>query len=51
MALSYVFSISAIIVGLLVLVALSYRQTIFAYPKGGGSYTVARETSEQVPVS
>src|ERR1700732_3243797 len=28
---------------LLVIVATSYRQTIFAYPKGGGSYTVDRE--------
>src|ERR1041385_6587390 len=41
-ALNYVVPISAVIVGLLVLVALSYRQTIFAYPNGGGSYTVAR---------
>jgi amino acid transporter len=42
-ALSYVVPISAVIVGLLVLVGLSYRQTIFAYPGGGGSYTVARD--------
>src|SRR5919206_477896 len=42
-ALGYVVPISAVIVGLLVLVALSYRQTIFAYPGGGGSYTVAKE--------
>src|SRR5690242_4934050 len=42
-ALGYVMPVSAVIVGLLVLVALSYRQTIFAYPGGGGSYTVARE--------
>src|ERR1700755_962659 len=42
-ALSYVIPIGAVIVGLLVLVALSYRQTIFAYPGGGGSYTVAKE--------
>src|ERR1043165_3923451 len=42
-ALSYVVPISAVIVGLLVLVALSYRQTIFAYPGGGGSYTVAKD--------
>jgi amino acid transporter len=42
-AVSYVLPISAVIVGLLVLVGLSYRQTIFAYPGGGGSYTVARE--------
>jgi amino acid transporter len=42
-ALQYVVPISAVIVGLLVLVGLSYRQTIFAYPNGGGSYTVAKE--------
>src|SRR3954466_13950561 len=42
-AINYVGSISGIIVGLLVLVALSYRQTIFACASGGGSYTVARD--------
>jgi amino acid transporter len=42
-AVRYVLPISAVIVGLLVLVGLSYRQTVFAYPHGGGSYTVARE--------
>ncbi|HEY2375859.1 MAG TPA: APC family permease [Gemmatimonadaceae bacterium] len=42
-AINYVVPISAVIVGLLVLVALSYRQTIFAYPGGGGSYTVAKD--------
>ena len=31
------------ITGLLVIVALSYFQTIHAYPSGGGSYIVARE--------
>ncbi|HEX6537350.1 MAG TPA: APC family permease, partial [Gemmatimonadaceae bacterium] len=42
-ALHYVVPVSAVIVGLLLLVALSYRQTIFAYPGGGGSYTVAKD--------
>src|SRR5438045_2000131 len=42
-AVAYVVPISAVIVGLLALVGLSYRQTIFAYPGGGGSYTVAKE--------
>ncbi|MFY2558426.1 APC family permease [Corallococcus terminator] len=37
------FPITACIVGLLVVVASSYRQTIAAYPRGGGAYTVARE--------
>ncbi|MBN1146502.1 MAG: APC family permease [Anaerolineales bacterium] len=31
------------ITGLLVMVAISYRQTIYGYPSGGGSYVVARE--------
>ncbi len=48
-ALSYVVPISAIIVGLLVLVVLSYRQTIFAYPGGGGSYTVAKDNLGTTP--
>jgi amino acid transporter len=43
LALHYVAPISAVIVALLVLVGLSYRQTIFAYPGGGGSYTVAKD--------
>jgi len=42
-AVNYAVPISAVIVGLLVLVGLSYSQTIFAYPNGGGSYTVAKE--------
>ena len=46
-ALNYVVPISGVIVGLLVLVALSYRQTIFAYPGGGGSYTVAKDNLGQ----
>src|ERR1043165_8337975 len=48
-ALSYVVPISAVIVGLLVLVALSYRQTVFAYPGGGGSYTVAKDNLGTYP--
>ncbi len=35
--------ISLAIIGLLAIVYLSYRQTIDAYPHGGGSYTVASE--------
>ena len=48
-AFGYVVPISAVIVGLLVLVALSYRQTIFAYPGGGGSYTVAKDNLGTMP--
>ncbi len=31
------------ILGLMIIVALSYRQTISAYPNGGGAYTVAKD--------
>ena len=42
-ALGYALPIALAIVVLLIIVMLSYRQTIQAYPKGGGSYIVARE--------
>ena len=48
-AVNFVLPISAVIVGLLVLVGLSYRQTVFAYPNGGGSYTVAKENLGVMP--
>ncbi len=35
--------ISLVIIGLLIIVTISYRQTIPAYPNGGGSYIVAKE--------
>jgi len=38
----YIVPISAAIIALLIIVYFSYRQTIAAYPSGGGSYTVAR---------
>ena len=38
----YIVPISAAIITLLIIVFFSYRQTIAAYPSGGGSYTVAR---------
>ena len=39
----FVVPITFLIVTLLTIVYFSYRQTIAAYPHGGGSYTVARE--------
>ena len=42
-ALHYSLPISAVIALLLWVVIISYRQTIYAYPEGGGSYIVARE--------
>jgi amino acid transporter len=38
----YIVPVSLAIITLLVIVYFSYRQTIAAYPSGGGSYTVAR---------
>jgi amino acid transporter len=40
---SYVVPISLGIAALLAIVATSYRQTIHAYPSGGGAYIVAKE--------
>src|SRR5919199_6415099 len=34
---------------LLLIVGFSYRQTIFAYPNGGGAYIVAHENLGEVP--
>jgi amino acid transporter len=40
---AYIVPVSASIIVLLAIVYFSYRQTIAAYPGGGGSYTVASE--------
>lgn len=40
---AYIVPVSAAIVVLLTIVYFSYRQTIEAYPQGGGSYTVASQ--------
>lgn len=42
-ALAFTVHISLAIGILLAIVAISYRQTVYAYPSGGGSYTVAKE--------
>src|SRR5437764_9831494 len=41
-ALHYSIGISIVIVGLVAILTVSYRQTIFAYPSGGGAYIVAK---------
>jgi amino acid transporter len=45
----YILPISLSIIVLLIIVYLSYRQTIDAYPDGGGSYTVAHENLGTFP--
>ncbi len=47
--LGYTLLICFAIVALLGIVALSYRQTIPAYPNGGGSYIVAKDNLGTVP--
>jgi amino acid transporter len=46
---AYILPISASIIVLLAIVFFSYRQTIAAYPQGGGSYTVARHNLGTFP--
>lgn len=48
-ALNYGLPIAFGIAFLLLVVAISYRQTIHAYPNGGGAYIVARENLGQIP--
>lgn len=47
--LTHAFNLALVVTALLAIVALSYRQTIAAYPSGGGSYTVARENLGDLP--
>jgi len=46
---AYIVPVSASIIVLLAIVYFSYRQTIAAYPGGGGSYTVASENLGRFP--
>ena len=46
---NYVVPITFAIVVVLVIVAISYRQTVFAYPSGGGAYIVAKENLGTMP--
>ena len=48
-AFKYVIPISLGIATLLAIVAVSYRQTIHAYPSGGGAYIVAKENLGIIP--
>src|SRR5438874_8380755 len=48
-AFHYVVPITFAIVAVLIIVAISYRQTIFAYPSGGGAYIVAKDNLGTTP--
>lgn len=46
---SHVLPISIAISALLIIVTISYRQTIYAYPSGGGAFIVAKENLGTLP--
>jgi len=48
-ALADLVPIALVVVALLAIVIVSYRQTIYAYPNGGGSYVVSRENLGVTP--
>ena len=48
-AFRYLTPIAIVVCVLLVIVVMSYRQTIHAYPSGGGAYIVSRENLGEVP--
>jgi amino acid transporter len=45
----YLTPIAVVVAVLLVIVVVSYRQTIYAYPSGGGAYVVSRENLGEMP--
>src|SRR5882672_9500320 len=49
LGLSVLVPIGIAVAVLLAIVVTSYRQTIFAYPSGGGSYVVSRENLGELP--
>jgi amino acid transporter len=48
-AFSYAFPIALAVTVLLAIVTISYQQTIYAYPSGGGAYIVARDNLGEIP--
>lgn len=48
-ALGITFYVSLAIAVMLSVIAFSYRQTVYAYPHGGGSYNVSRENLGKLP--
>ncbi len=48
-AFNYLVPIALVVAVLLAIVVTSYRQTIFAYPSGGGSYIVSKDNLGTIP--
>jgi amino acid transporter len=49
LGLSKLVPIAAVVAILLAIVVFSYRKTIYAYPKGGGSYLVSKDNLGEMP--
>ncbi|MGH2793216.1 MAG: APC family permease [Actinomycetota bacterium] len=49
MALRHVLPIAFVIAAVLTIVVISYRQTVRAYPSGGGAYIVSKENHGELP--
>ena len=47
--LGFTLPITGLIIALMLIVAISYRQTIKAYPQGGGSYRVSHQNLGDIP--
>lgn len=48
-ALAYSIPVAGVLVGVVAIIAFSYRQTIHAYPNGGGAYIVAHDNLGRFP--
>src|SRR5215207_624244 len=48
-AFRYAFPIALAVTVLLAIVTISYQQTVYAYPGGGGAYIVARDNLGEIP--
>src|SRR3981081_3092680 len=48
-AISYASPIALVIASILAIVVFSYRQTIYAYPSGGGAYLVSKDNLGEMP--
>jgi amino acid transporter len=48
-ALHFSLDIAVAVAAVFAIVVFSYRQTVYAYPQGGGSYNVSRENLGQIP--
>src|SRR2546430_5654371 len=48
-ALHFAIPVSVVLIAVVAVIALSYRETIHAYPNGGGAYIVAHDNLGKIP--